>query len=166
MKRILVLLAAVVLVVTSGQRIAGQSRSGSIQGVWQTVELKITGPTPRTITIPQPGPLFTIFTAKHYSRTEIQSEAPRPLLPDVAKATADELRAVWGPVVAEAGTYEMSGDMLTMHPLASKSPAAMAPGAVIVYSCKLDGNTLTITQVRNQSGPFPNPFSAKLVRVE
>jgi hypothetical protein len=165
MKRILVLLAAVVLV-TSGQSIAGQSKSGSIQGVWQTVELNITGPTPRTITIPQPAPLFSIFTAKHYSRTEIQGETPRPLLPDAAKATADELRAVWGPVVAEAGTYEVSGTTLTVHPLASKSPAAMASGAFIVYSYKIDGNTLTITQVRNQSGPFPNPFSAKLVRVE
>ena len=73
---------------------------------------------------------------------------------------------MWGPFVAEAGTYEVSGGMLTVHPLASKSPAAMAAGAFIVYSYKLDGDTLSITQVRNQSGPFPNPFTAKFVRIE
>ena len=158
--------AVIGVALLSAAGVAGQSKSGSIQGVWQTVELRLTGPTPRTITIPKPGPFLTIFTAKHYSRTEVQSEVPRQILPDVAKATADELRTIWGPLVAEAGTYELSADMLTVHPLASKSPAAMAPGALIVYSYKLDGDTLSFTQVRNQSGPFPNPFSAKLVRIE
>jgi hypothetical protein len=164
MKNVFVGVISVALLSAAG--VAGQSTSGSIQGVWQTVELRVTGPSPRTITIPQPGPYLTIFTAKHYSRTEVQSEGPRQILPDATKATADELRAVWGPFVAEAGTYELGGDMLTVHPVASKSPAAMAPGAFIVYSYKLDGDTLSITQVRNQSGPFPNPFTAKMVRVE
>jgi len=68
--------------------------------------------------------------------------------------------------VAEAGTYELSGDTITMHPLASKSPAAMAAGAFIVSSCRLDGDTLTIAQQRNQSGPYPNPVTFKLVRIE
>ena len=164
MKNLFVAVIGVALLSAAG--VAGQSKSGSIQGVWQTVELRVTGPSPRTITVPQPGPYLTIFTAKHYSRTEVQSEAPRQILPDVTKATADELRAVWGPFVAEAGTYELGGGMLTVHPLASKSPAAMASGAFIVYSYTLDGDTLSITQVRNQSGPFPNPFTAKLTRIE
>ena len=164
MKNVFVAVIGVALLSAAG--VAAQSKSASIQGVWQTVELRVTGPSPRTITIPQPGPYLTIFTAKHYSRTEVQAEGPRPVLADVAKATADELRTVWGPFVAEAGTYEVSGGMLTVHPLASKSPAAMAAGAFIVYSYKLDGDTLSITQVRNQSGPFPNPFTAKFVRIE
>jgi hypothetical protein len=164
MKSLFVAVVGVALLSAAG--VAGQPKSTSIQGVWQTVELRITGPSPRTITIPQPGPYLTIFTAKHYSRTEVQGEGARQILPDVAKATADELRAVWGPFVAEAGTYELSGGMLTVHPLVSKSPAAMAPGAFIAYSYKLDGDTLSFTQVRNQSGPFPSPFTAKLVRIE
>lgn len=152
--------------IASATDITGQSRSGSIQGVWQTVEIVITGANPRTITIPRPAPYLTIFTGKHYSRTEIQSETARSILPDAAKATADELRAAWGPVVAEAGTYETTGNTLTLHPLASKSPAAMAPGAFIVNTWKLDGDTLTISQVRNQSGPYANPVTFKLARVE
>jgi hypothetical protein len=85
----------------------------------------------------------------------------------VAKATADELRAVWGPFVAEAGTYEITpGGLVTMRPIASKNPAVMGSGVFITYAYKLDGNTLSLTQQRNQNGPFANPFMLKLVRVE
>ena len=109
----------------------------------------------------------SVITAKHYSRAEVQSEGPRPVLADVAKATADELRAVWGPVVAEAGTYELTpGGLVTFRPIVSKNPAVMGPGVFITYSYQLDGDTLSLTQQRNQNGPFANPFTLKLVRVE
>jgi hypothetical protein len=143
-----------------------QSSPRTIQGVWQIVEAAISGPQARTI--PFAGrPTITIITAKHYSRVEVQADGPRPILPDVAKASADELRAVWGPVVAEAGTYELALDgTITMRPIASKNPAIMGPGVFITYSYKLDGDSLTLTQVRNQAGPYANPFSLKFTRVE
>ncbi|MGE5836658.1 MAG: hypothetical protein ACM4AI_19445 [Acidobacteriota bacterium] len=158
--------SVVAVVLLAGGGVGSQSKSGSLQGVWQTVEITIAGPTPRTITIPEPRPYFTIITSKYYSRTEVQSDGPRPVIADVAKATADELRTVWGPFVGEAGTYDVSGDLATMHPLASKNPAAMVPGAFIVYTYKLDGNTLWLVQQRNQNGPYPAPVTFKLVRVE
>jgi len=160
--RLLVLALTVAMLATTG--IAGQSKPASLQGVWRSVEVTVTGPNARTITNLQPN--LTVVSAKHYARVEVQSEGPRPIVADVTKATADELRAVWGPFVAEAGTYELTGDMLTMHPIAAKNPAAMVAGAVIVYSCKFEGNTLTVTQQRNQNGPFANPATIKLVRVE
>ena len=70
------------------------------------------------------------------------------------------------PVVAEAGTYDVTADLITMRPIASKNPAVMGPGVFITYAFKLDGDTLVLTQQRNQNGPFANPFSLKLVRVE
>ena len=42
----------------------------------------------------------------------------------------------------------------------------MVAGAFIVYSCKLEGSTFTLTQQRNQNGPIANPATIKLVRVE
>ena len=156
-------LVSAVVVFGSATTIA---QSKPLQGVWQTVEINIGGPTPRTIVVPEPRPYLTIITARHYSRTEVQSDGPRPVIADVAKATADELRATWGPFVGEAGTYEVSGDTMTMRPLASKSPAAMASGAFIVSTFKVDGNTLWIAQQRNQNGPYPSPVTFKLVRVE
>ena len=105
--------------------------------------------------------------ARHYSRVEVQADGPRPILADVAKATADELRAVWGPFVSEAGTYEVTpGSFITMRPIASKNPAVMGPGVFITYSYKRGGDTPSLTQQRNQNGPFANPFTLKLVRVE
>lgn len=155
-----------VLIVLASQAIGGQSKGGSIQGVWRVVEATITGPQARTLAFGD-RPNLTIITAKHYSRVEVQSDGPRPIPADVAKASADELRAVWGPFVAEAGTYDVTdGNLITMRPIASKNPAVMGPGVFITYTFKLDGDTLWITQQRNQKGPFPNPFTFKLARVE
>lgn len=159
-------IASAITLAGAPRMLVAQTAPGSIQGVWQTTEIRIAGATPRVIPVADPRAFVTIFTARHYSRTEIQAEGPRTAIPDVSKATADELRALWGPVVAEAGTYEVSGETLTLHPQSSKSPAAMASGAFIFCTFKIDGNTLTIAQVRNQTGPYPSPVTFKLIRVE
>ena len=164
MKTLLIVLAGVVLF--AGPVVARQAKPGSLQGVWQIVEITITGPTPRTLTFPEPRASLMIFTAKHYSRVEVQSETARPLIADVSKAAADELRTVWGPFVGEAGTYEVAGNVITMRPIASKNPAVMGPGIFITYTYKLEGNTMWLTQQRNQTGPFPTPFTIKAVRLE
>jgi hypothetical protein len=154
------------IAVLASHHAAAQTARDSIQGVWRIVEATTTGPGARTIAFGD-RPNLTIVTARHYSRVEVQADGPRPVLADVAKASADELRAVWGPFVSEAGTYEIGpGGSVTMHPVASKNPAVMGPGVFITYAYKLDGNTLTLTQQRNQNGPFASPFSLKLVRVE
>ena len=148
------------------QGTSAQPARASIQGVWRVVEAAITGPGARTIAFAE-RPNLTIITAKHYSRVEVQADAPRPILADVAKASADELRAAWGPFVSEAGTYEVTpGGSITMRPIASKNPAVMGPGVFLTYAYTLDGDTLSLTQQRNQNGPFANPFTLKLVRVE
>jgi hypothetical protein len=164
MKHLPWLIAAVGLVTTAG--ITAQTKSGSLQGAWRTIDVNIAGPNARNFPVAKNAPYLTIFTARHYSRTEVQSEAPRPILADAARASADELRSVWGPVVCEAGTYDVSGSTITMHPLVSKSPAAMAAGAFIVSTFTIDGDTLTIAQQRNQAGAYPNPVTFKLTRVE
>jgi hypothetical protein len=160
------LVAALSVGLLTGHGPAAQSTAPSIQGVWRIVEATTTGPGARTI--PFAGrPNLTIITARHYSRVEVQAEGPRPVLADAAKASADELRAVWGPVVCEAGTYEVTKDgLITMRPIASKNPAVMGQGVFITYSYTLDGDTLSLTQQRNQNGPFANPFSLKFVRAE
>ena len=162
MQRFLFLALGVSVLTSQGTT---QSIQPSIRGVWRVVEATLTGPGARVIAFAD-RPNLTIITDKHYSRVEVQADGPRPILTDVAKASADELRAVWGPFVAEAGTYEVTPGLITMRPIASKNPAVMGPGVFITYSYKLDGDTLVITQQRNQNGPFNNPFSLRLVRVE
>jgi hypothetical protein len=164
MKRHLLFLLGAGLLTTHA--IAGEPKSQSIQGVWQAVEVTIPGATPQTFTIPEPRANLTVLTARHYSRVQVEAEGPRPVIADVTKATADELRAAWGPFAAEAGTYEIAGNLITMRPVAAKNPAAMAPGAFTTWSYRLEGSTLWVTAERNQKGPIANPVTAKCVRAE
>jgi hypothetical protein len=163
-KRLLFVVLSLALLTARGT--AQQSTRESIQGVWRIVEATTSGAGARTIAFGD-RPNLTIITARHYSRVEVQADGPRPILADVSKASADELRAAWGPFVSEAGTYEVTaGGLITMRPIASKNPAVMGPGIFITYAYTLNGDTLSLTQQRNQNGPFANPFTLKLVRVE
>jgi hypothetical protein len=106
-----------------------------------------------------------LFTATRYSM--VLAAANRPDIADTNKATADELRAVWGPLIANAGTYEISGDLITIHPLVAKIPVVMKPGASEVYRFRIEGKTLTLKPVRNARGVAVESAQAfKFVRVE
>jgi hypothetical protein len=158
------------LAVTAVGGIAGiggfvkSSRSPSMEGAWQAVEVSMTGPGARTIRPLQPN--LSIFTAKHYSHIDIHADGPRPTVTDPAKASADELRQAWGPVVAEAGSYETSGGSFTTHPVVAKNPAAMVKGSFTSYSYRIAGDTLWLTMQRTERGAVPNPPTIKLTRVE
>jgi len=133
----------------------------SIQGVWHAVE--VAGPGPQTRTELQAN--LTILTAHHYSRVNVESDRPRPVLPDASTATADELRRVWGPFAGEAGTYELSDGIIVMRPTVAKNPTAMAPGAFTTLAYRRDGDTLWVTYRRNQNGPIDDPVTVTLVRI-
>src|SRR5690349_15902784 len=106
-----------------------------------------------------------IFTPTHYSM--MAAARDRPDIVDTGKATADELRAMWGPLLANAGTYEISGDLITIHPLVAKAPVVMKPGANEVYRFRIDGKTLTLRQVRNARGvAVDSAPTFKFVRAE
>lgn len=141
---------------------ANDSRA-AFEGVWRTMEVVVPGPTPQTF---KPVATLAIFHGRHYSRVEVHSEGPRAVLKDPASASADELRAVWGPFVAEAGTFDLSGNVVTMQALVAKNPAAMTGGATSVYSYQRSGDTLTLTQTRTPSGSSAVPITIKLERVE
>ena len=152
------------LALTSTINAFGQSKRGPLEGVWQVAE--VTHRSAEGSITSKPGPNLTIFTGKHYSRIDIHTQKSRPALANPASSTAEELREAWGPLVAEAGTYDLSESQITLRPTIAKNPATMAPGVSIVYSYKLDGNNLSLTIKRDQNGAVANPFTVKLVRVE
>ena len=139
----------------------------SLEGVWRTTEVRITGPSARTISSPQPG--LVIFTDGYYSNMAVIGDGPR-VEPDgfPATATADELRAVWGRFIAQAGTYEVEAWLLTVRPQVARNPTGMRPGqfATVAYALTPDGNTLTIMPNRTEDGPVENPTTVILSRVE
>jgi hypothetical protein len=158
---------AVVLVTIVAGRAAGPSAAepnAAIQGVWRTLEVFVPGAAGRTF---KPDATLAIFHGRHYSRVEVHAERPRPTLANPAAASADELRAVWGPFVAEAGTFELSGsDVVTMHATVAKSPSAMRDGASSVYKYRREGDRLMLTEVRTPAGPSAQPITVTLTRVE
>ena len=106
-----------------------------------------------------------LFTPTRYSM--VLAATNRPDIADTSKATADELRASWGPLLANAGTYEISGDLIAIHPFVAKIPVVMKPGATEVYSFRIEGKTLTLRQVRNARGvAVDSAPTFKFVRVE
>src|SRR6516164_6003730 len=106
-----------------------------------------------------------LFTPTHYSM--ILAATDRPDIADMSKATASELRAIWGPLLANAGTYEVSGDLITIHPLVAKIPIVMKVGANEVYRFRIEGKTMTLRQVRNARGvTVDSAPTFKFVRVE
>lgn len=166
----LILLAAVVLPMSA------QSKP-SIQGVWRAVEVTVTeSPAGRrdpfgafpagTHTRFQPS--LMIFTSRHYSRTTDTAAEPRPTAPykTPGKPTVEELQAEWGPFAANAGTYEVSGTIVTLHAIVAKNPRAQSAKNFTRLTFKLDRNTLWLTPMETETGPIPNPVTSKYERVE
>lgn len=105
-----------------------------------------------------------IFAGKHYSMMAASTE--RPDITDLSKATADEVRALYGPMIGNAGVYEIAGNQVTIRPVVAKIPVVMKQGAYEVYEFRIENNTLTLTQRRNVRGPVERGNVWTLTRVE
>jgi hypothetical protein len=157
---------ALIVAMVAGRMAAAPSAAeanAAVQGVWRTLEVVVPGATGRTF---RPTATLAIFHGRHYTRVEVHAEQPRPLLSNPADASADQLRAVWGPFVAEAGTFEVSGSEITMRATVAKNPAAMRDGASSVYTFRREGDGLTLTELNTIAGPSAQPVTVRLARVE
>jgi hypothetical protein len=111
--------------------------------------------------------VLVIFTGKYYSIVTVNTDKPRPNLPqDKNTATASQVRDVWGPFTGQAGTYEVKGSEVTYHPNVAKNPGVMSSGSFAIDTFKIEGNTLTLVDKANRNGPAANPGTVKLTRVE
>jgi hypothetical protein len=70
------------------------------------------------------------------------------------------------PSVANAGTYEVLGNIVTLHAIVAKNPRAQAEKNFTKLTFKFDGDNLLLTQVETEVGQIPNPVVSKYVRVE
>ena len=141
------------VIVPTHTRTVSAAANDPLQGVWRVVDQ--TG---------QPGAGVYIFTSRHYSM--MVASPDRPDIADTSQATADELRALWNPMVANAGVYEVAGNLITIRPIVAKIPVVMKPGAYEVYAFRVENKTLSLTQQRNVRGPVEGRATTKLVRVE
>jgi hypothetical protein len=83
-----------------------------------------------------------------------------------AKATADQLRAIWGGVTSNGGTFTVSGNTIRFVAIVAKNPKLMAAGAWGESTFTLNGDTLVLTTTRNNNGPEANPQTLRLTRAK
>jgi len=162
MKKLLMVFACITaLAVLLNVRSA--SAQGKLEGVWKLTEITIPGPNAQKITNPQPN--LVVFTKKHFIVVSVMGDKPRPNVPQKGATDAQKV-AAWEPFVAEAGTYDVKGTIITAKNLVAKDPIQMAPGNFATSEFKIEGNTFTLTPKTDQNGPVSNPNIFKLVRLE
>lgn len=150
--RIIGLALAFAILVIAPNAASAQASSGAkspVIGVWKVVETQ-TGP------VTQPS-LF-IFTARHFSRMIVAGSQARTPFKDQANPTAAEKIAAYDSITANTGTYQIAGDSIVFDVLLAKSPSFLGR-ANAKTTFKLEGQTLTLTNVENKS-------FLKLARVE
>src|SRR5262245_46813435 len=162
---VVVLVAAASMLVAFAQSSAGND---SIKGVWRIVA---GGPADHMVDRRAVGMSGMIFVGDGYWMYATENgDAPRPPLPQggAAAATADQLRASWGPMDVQGGPYVRKGNELELRHIISKGVGAYSvpANAPLVVTFKVEGNTGTITQVRSAQGPFQNPVTWKVERLE
>ena len=151
LKRIIVVMFIGMSVVAASRLDIVRAADNPLQGTWQVTNANgMAG--------------IFIFAAKYYSMMAASTE--RPDISDLSKATADEVRALYGPMIGNAGAYEISGNQVTIRPIVAKIPVVMKPGAYEVYEFTIEGSTLTLTQRRNTRGPVERGTVWTLTRVE
>lgn len=172
MARKLLLAFLVTSVITVAGAGFAQTRAASspIKGIWRIVA---SGPADHMVqrdAIGMSG--MVIFGDSYWLYGTETGDAPRKALPQsaVPTASADELRAAWQSFDLQGGPYTRRGTELELKHIISKGVGAYsAPAsAPLVVSFKVDSNgkTGTITQVRGAQGPFPNPVTWKIERLE
>ena len=89
------------------------------------------------------SPVFIIFTPTHYAMLGIIGEHARPMYKTI-NPTNEEKVAAYDSFWGNAGTYEITGDTVTIRPIVARVPNFMA-GGFQKYQFLLEGDTLWLT---------------------
>jgi hypothetical protein len=133
---------------------ASAQSGGSLKGAWRVVA--VTAADGKIDSSPQPG--LYVFTDRHYSIQRVT--AARAAYPE--KPTDKDKVAAFDPFIANAGSYEVKGNVLMTKVLVSKNPNVMTgPGGK--SELKFEG---TSTVYVTSTSPAGAKTVVKLQRVE
>lgn len=137
-----------------------------LDGVWRVTEVTTPGPDSVTLNRRSPQPGYLLVTRGFYSFTVVTAPQPRPALLPGDSSTVENLRSVWGPFTANAGTIEVTDGRVRFSALVAKNPAVMAPGNENRSEFRILGDSLWLTRVQPDTAtvPNPNPVTIKYVR--
>jgi hypothetical protein len=144
-----------------------QSKPSPLEGAWSIEQITYARPPAN----PPNNPTgLILFVGNHYSNQHVDNSS-RPAFGEggAAKATADQLRAIWGGVTSNGGTFTVSGNTIRFVATVAKNPNVMAAGAAGGWgesTFTLNGDTLVLTATRNNNGPEANPQTLRLTRAK
>jgi len=163
MKRVAAVVAVSLAVVFGAFTWVGAQSASPVDGAWVLQDRSFAKPPDNTPTKPMG---LLLFAGGHYSLMTVQNSA-RPNFGQGGQneATADQLRAVWGPFTANAGRFTVTGNTIHLGPrVVAKNPGAMAADAFNELTFTVNGDNLVLTQVRTQNGPNENPQTFRYTR--
>jgi hypothetical protein len=137
------------------------AQRGPIEGVWRVIEQRSGG---RVSSQPTLGKGYHIYThGGHYAAVRESGDKPRVQVDDLDKATAEQILQMWGPFVAQLGTYRISGDKVEHVSEVAKSPINAQPDRRTEgMRFKLEGDVLTMEAISTDG----KNLRLKMVRVE
>jgi hypothetical protein len=109
-----------------------------------------------------------LITGNHYALVSLMDNSPRPGIGAAGQTakTIDELRATWGPVRAQAGTIQVSGDKVTYRASVAKGSEPMASGWFSEDTFTVKGDTLILVASRGVEGTAANPATRRYTRAK
>src|SRR5436853_7876647 len=116
LRRAALLLVLGTLLLFPTQSHTARAAASPLQGAWQVTDGR--------------AGLY-IFAGTHYSMMAAATD--RPDITDLTKASREEVIALYGPMLGNAGVYEISGNLVTIRPVVAKIPIVMKSGAYEVY---------------------------------
>jgi hypothetical protein len=156
--------ASLAIVIGAVGWVNAQSKPSPLEGAWTIQQITFAKPPAN----PPNNPTgLILFVGNHYSNQHVDNSS-RPAFGEggAAKATADQLRAIWGGVTSNGGTFTVSGNTIRFVAIVAKNPNLMAAGAWGESTFTLNGDTLVLTTTRNNNGPEANPQTIRLTRAK
>ena len=143
-----------VLAVVIFMPLTTQAQSGALQGRWTITEVSVSTPdTSWTEASSQPSSFYVFVNPPRiHIVSPFSSTTPRrTLLIQGREFFSDEptdverLVEAFGPLVAESGTYAVSGTPLTIQPLVALYQNAVSDNSEYTYTHRVEGDTLRLT---------------------
>jgi Lipocalin-like domain len=136
------LLIPALLAVAPAMAAAQSPARHPVEGAWKVVEIVLTGDRAENTPTPEPG-LF-IFGHKHYSMMWVRGGKARTPYAGEFPTNEEKVKA-FDSLVANSGTYEVSGSALNVRPMVARSPNFMAGGSS-KYEFRVEGSNLWLTE--------------------
>jgi hypothetical protein len=131
----------------------------SLVGVWRFSRFRENENAPSTS---YGSPSLVIFTKDHYSIVAYDS---LPDFGDRPLRDAEKAR-LWDGFFAHAGTYELDGDRLVLHPVVAKNPFAMKDECALQFTLTPDGSGYWMHQASMCQIVIADQGAVKLERIE